>query len=158
MPDSIENTRRVRRTNTDRVATRATSSKTSAEGPAGSSESDFRAVLANKCTGAAERKLEVILGEIRELASVLQKKRLLEDLENYRRKVGEFIKVFIDEVLDVRETASRTGLSRRRQMIIVRKVDVELEELSRLILGNSPDFRIVKELAIIEGLLMDLYR
>ena len=68
------------------------------------------------------------------------------------------MKVYIDEVLTVRETSSRRGSIRRKQMIVVKKVDVELDELSKMIIGDAPDFKILKELGTIEGLLMDLYR
>jgi len=118
----------------------------------------FSDVLAGVAGGPAEKRLEAILGDIRKLADQLARRRLLEDLEAYRMKVGDFLRACLEEVLSVREASGRKGLSRRKQLLVVKRVNVELEELSRLVLGGAPDFRIMKELGTIEGLLMDLYR
>jgi uncharacterized protein YaaR (DUF327 family) len=115
-------------------------------------------VLAGVSGRPGEKRLGEILEEIKGLSKLLERRRLLEDVESYRLKVGEFLRVYLDEVLDVREAAGRRGSMRRKQMIVVKKVNVELEELSRMVLGGAPDFRILKELGTIEGLLMDLYR
>jgi uncharacterized protein YaaR (DUF327 family) len=105
----------------------------------------------------SEKKLEAILGDIKQLSGILVRRRLLEDLQQYRQKVGEFLKVYLDEVLDLREASGRKGTLRRKQLIVVKRIDVELEELSRLVMGGAPDFKIMKELGALEGLLMDLY-
>lgn len=117
----------------------------------------FQEVLASVAGSASQKRLEYILNEIKHLGSILVKRRLLEDLEQYRNKVGEFLKTFLDEALDLRQVTGRQGVSRRKQMLVIKKVDIELEELSRLVMGAAPDFKIMKELNIIEGLLMDLY-
>jgi len=160
MPDSVNNVRRNRRTLTSHItgagqAKKAASSSESSEMPA---ETTFNEVLAGVSGRPSEKKLESVLREIKALAETLSRRRLLEDLELYRSKVGEFLRVFLAEVLDVREAAGRRGTSRRKQMLVVKRVDVELDELSRLVLGGAPDFKILKELGTIEGLLMDLYR
>ena len=160
MPDPVNNVRRNRRTLTGHIsgtgqAKKAASSAEPSETPV---ETAFHEVLAGVSGRPSEKKLEAVLREIKALAEILSRRRLLEDLELYRTKVGEFLRVFLDEVLDVREAAGRRGTSRRKQMIVVKRVDVELDELSRLVLGGAPDFKILKELGTIEGLLMDLYR
>jgi uncharacterized protein YaaR (DUF327 family) len=118
----------------------------------------FHNVLAGVQNVDVEKRLGKILKDIQRLSGLLSKRRLLEDLEEYRNRVGEFLKVFMDEALIVREASGgRKGL-RRKQLIVVKRVDIELEELSRLVLGGAPDFKIIKELGTIEGLLLDLYR
>jgi uncharacterized protein YaaR (DUF327 family) len=118
----------------------------------------FRAVLQGIAGSPSEKKLGRLMEEIHELAVVLSRRRLLEDLENFRFKVGDFLRTYLDEVLVVREAAGSARGLRRRQMVVVKKVNVELEELSKLVLSGESDFRILKELEAIEGLLMDLYR
>ena len=118
----------------------------------------FEKVLTGIQGEDAEKRLGKILSDIQRLSGMLARRRLLEDLEDYRNRVGDFLRLYMDEVLMVREASgSRRGL-RKKQMLVVKRVNIELEELSRLVLGGSPDFKIVKELGTIEGLLMDLYR
>ena len=114
-------------------------------------------MLAGGKGGPAENRLAVLLSEIQGRADVLSRRRLLEDLDAYRERVGEFLRVYLDEVLSVRETRRR-GVSRRKQLLVVKRVNVELEDLSRLVLGGAEELKILKELGTIEGLLMDLYR
>jgi uncharacterized protein YaaR (DUF327 family) len=158
MPDRVDNLRRPGRTkvSSTRVKKQPPTVQEPAQEPS-TAQASFDQVLAGVSGSAAEKKLSAILTEIGELAGILSHRRLLEDLERYRKKVGEFLKVFLDEVLDLREAAGRRGTSRRKQMLVVKRVDVELEELSRMVLGGDPDFRILKELETIEGLLLDLY-
>jgi len=127
--------------------------------PAAAAEQNrFPDVLRGITDGPAEKRLGSILGDIKGLAGRLAHRRLLEDLEQYREKVGDFLRLYLDEVLSVRETSGRRGVSKRRQLLVVKRVNVELEELSRMVLGGAEDFKIIKELDTIEGLLMDLYR
>ncbi|MBW2079284.1 MAG: DUF327 family protein [Deltaproteobacteria bacterium] len=121
-------------------------------------QTQFRQILDGVTGDEAERKLGKILEDIKSLSGILARKRLLEDLEDYRSKVSEFLKVYMDDVLDVRLASGRRGFSRRKQVLVVKKVDVELEELTKMVLGGAQDFEIMKEMGTIEGLLMDLYR
>ena len=114
-------------------------------------------MLREVSAGPVEKRLEGILDDIGRLAKILSKRRLLEDLEEYRNRVGDFLKMYLDDVLDVKEAAGRYGVSRRKHLLVVKRVNVELEELSRLVLGGAPDFEVVRELDTIQGLLMDLY-
>ena len=155
MPDRIENRRRPGKVKVSSTRTGQSAPKEPSNEPP---QTSFDKVLAGVSGGPAEKKLSAILAEIGELAGILSHRRLLEDLERYRRKVSEFLKLFLDEVLDVREAAGRRGTSRRKQMLVVKRVDIELDELGRMVLGGVPDFKILKELEVIEGLLMDLYR
>jgi len=118
----------------------------------------FHEILHGVADDEAEKRLGKILNDIKTLSDMLSKKRLLEDLEDYRAKVGEFLRFYMDEVLDVRQASGRRGFSRRKQLLVVKKVNVEIEELTKLVLGGAKDFEIMKELGTIEGLLMDLYR
>jgi len=160
MPDPVDNVRRSRRAPAGAARRAAQTSKSPDETAAAqeTSQTGFQQVLAGVSGRPGEKRLGEILEEIKGLSKLLARRRLLEDVESYRLKVGEFLRVYLDEVLDVREAAGRRGSMRRKQMIVVKKVNVELEELSRMVLGGAPDFRILKELGTIEGLLMDLYR
>jgi len=161
MADSVERVggsrKHVKRAAGSRTG-KSTEGTDATESSASNGETRFFDVLAGVTGSAAENQLGEILGEIRELAVVLGKKRLLEDLESYREKVGEFLKVYMDEILGVREAAGKRNFSRRKQLLVVKKVNVEIEELSRMILGDAPELTILKELGTIEGLLMDIYR
>jgi uncharacterized protein YaaR (DUF327 family) len=159
MADSINRVRRDGKPFSTRLKAADQARKGAAVEPAESAvPTNFNDVLAGVSGRPSERKLEAILNEIKDLAKTLAHRRLLEDLDQYRRKVGEFLKVYMDDVLGVREAAGRRGVSRRKQMIVVKKIDVELEELSRMVMGGAPEFKIMSELGTIEGLLMDLYR
>lgn len=121
-------------------------------------QKQFTDVLKGISEGPSEKRLGIILQDIKKLAEQLARRRLLEDLEEYRDRVGDFLRLYLDEVLSVREASGRRGVSRRKQLLVVKSVNVELEELSRMVLGEAEDFRILRELDTIEGLLMDLYR
>ncbi len=121
-------------------------------------EGRFQEVLRGITGGPAEKRLGKLLEEIGDLSSTLARRRLLEDLEDFRAKVGEFLRVYLDEVLTVREAAGSARGLRNKQMVVVKRVGVELEELRRMVLGGEPEFKIVGELETIQGLLMDLYR
>ncbi len=161
MPDSLDkvgkSTSRTKRTakSADKSAGR---SGTDAGDVPDVGETRFHDVLECVSGSPSEKRLETILGEIRELAEILGRRRFLEDLEEYRLKVGEFLRVYLDDVLDVRQAAGRRGFSKRKQLLVVKRVNVELEELSKFVLGGAEDFKILKELVTIEGLLLDLYR
>jgi uncharacterized protein YaaR (DUF327 family) len=153
MPEFLDSIRKSRKASDVK---RSKSEKTSESDVAGNAQ--FEKVLAGVQGEDAGLRLGKILDDIQKLSTMLKHRRLLEDLENYRNRVGEFLKLYMDEVLSVREASGgRRGL-RKKQMIVVKRVNVELEELSRLVLGGAPDFKIMKELGTIEGLLMDLYR
>jgi uncharacterized protein YaaR (DUF327 family) len=161
MPDSIDNVKRNRRSFNSTIKSAGSAKKAPPDTAEISEVPDrvvFNEVLAGVTGRPSEKKLEALLNEIKKLADLLHHRRLLEDLEQYRRKVGDFLKLYLDEVLDVREASGRRGVSRRKQMIVVKRVNIELDELGRMILSGSPDFKILKELGTIEGLLMDLYR
>ena len=161
MPDSIDKVRK----SPGRAAKASPAPPGSPKPPAVGSDSagesekaQFGDVLRGVTRGPAEKRLGAVLEDIRKLAAILARRRLLEDLEAYREKVGDFLRICMDEVLVVREAAGRKGLSRRKQLLVVKKVNFELEELSRMVLEGAGEFRILKELGTIEGLLMDLYR
>ena len=159
MADSINRIRRDGKTFSTRLKAADQARKAASVEPVESPISaSFNDVLAGVSGRPSERKLEAILNEIKDLANTLAHRRLLEDLDQYRKKVGEFLRVYMDEVLGIREAAGRRGVSRRKQMIVVKKIDVELEELSRMVLGGAPEFKVLNELGNIQGLLMDLYR
>lgn len=121
-------------------------------------QAQFQNVLAGVRGGDAGKRLDKILKDIKRLSGLLARRLLLEDLEEYRDRVGDFLKLYLDEVLTVREASGdRRGL-RKKKLIVVKRIDVELEELIRMVLGGAPEFKIVKELGTIEGLLLDLYR
>jgi uncharacterized protein YaaR (DUF327 family) len=160
MPDSIDKLGKSRGERSKSVSSADPRKARSVEiDPVAETEQDrFNDVLKGITDGPAEKRLGLILGDIKRLAGQLAHRRLLEDLEQYREKVGDFLRLYLDEVLSVRETSGRRGVSRRRQLLVVKRVNVELEELSRMVLGGTEDFKILKELDTIEGLLMDLYR
>jgi uncharacterized protein YaaR (DUF327 family) len=161
MGDSVDRVRRPRGPTRGTGARRAEGEPGKAEGadrPAEPQAREFGSVLESVSAGPAKKRLGSLLEDIRRLAEILSRRRLLEDLESYREKVGEFLRVYLDEVLQVREAAGQRGSLRRKQMIVVKRVNVELDELSRMVLGGAEAFKILKELGTIEGLLMDLYR
>jgi uncharacterized protein YaaR (DUF327 family) len=160
MPDSIDNVRRNRRKFESLVKSKEQASKPvdPLELPKAPGGVAFNQVMAGVEGRPSEKKLGALLDEIKNLARILGRRKLLEDLESYRQKVGDFLKLYIDEVLDVREASGRRGLSRRKQMIVVKRVNVEMDDLAKMIHSGAPDFKILKELGTIEGLLMDLYR
>ena len=161
MPDSIDKVRK----SPGRAAKASAAPPASPKAPSAGSDStvepakaQFTDVLRGVAGGPAEKRLGAVLEDIRKLAAILARRRLLEDLEAYREKVADFLRICMDEVLVVREAVGRKGLSRRKQLLVVKRVNVELEELSRMVLEGAGEFKILKELGTIEGLLMDLYR
>lgn len=152
MPDSLDSIKKSRKASTGRAGKKGVTPDVNL-----SDEARFQNVLAGVRGGDAEKRLDKILNDIQRLSGLLARRRLLEDLEEYRNRVGDFLKLYIDEVLTVREASGgRRGL-RKKKLIVVKRIDVELEELSRMVLGGAPEFKIVKELGTIEGLLLDLY-
>ena len=124
----------------------------------GAAEPAFDDILRSVTGTPGEKQLGILFREIRSLSEKLAHRRLLEDLEAYRNKVSQFLRIYVNEVLDVKIAKGRSGAYRRKQMLVIKRIDVELEELSKFVLGGAPDFKILAELGTIEGLLMDLYK
>lgn len=153
MPDSLDSIKKSRKASAGRAEKKGVTPDVNLP-----DEAQFQHVLAGVRGGDAEKRLDKILNDIRRLSGLLARRLLLEDLEEYRDRVGDFLKLYMEEVLTVREASGgRRGL-RKKKLIVVKRIDVELEELSRMVLGGAPEFKIVKELGTIEGLLLDLYR
>jgi len=161
MPDFIEKLKKSssRQTSpTKSIKNKTGGSDAGVEAGSEAGNTGFQQILNGVKGDEAERRLDKILNDINKLSGMLVKKRLLEDLESYRNKVSEFLRVYMDEVLDVKYAAGRRGFSRRKQVLVVKKVNIELEELSKMVLGGAKDFELVREFDTIQGLLMDLYR
>lgn len=83
----------------------------------------------------------------------------LNQLEHYKKKVREFIKIANRGTFKVKATGFVDSEGDYSSQLIVEKVDTALEELTTYVLGKeSQPLQILQQLDLIKGLLTDLYQ
>lgn len=119
---------------------------------------DFNRALSGAARKDFEEDLQKLIEEVDKRAQKLAKTCTLNDLKNYKRAVKNFLERTIKEAFTTEEQSSWGRLGRQKVYVLVKKVDDNLEELSRQVLGEQQDsLNILKKLDEIRGLLIDIY-
>ena len=113
-----------------------------------------------RCAGNTHMKqmMDGELNAITEIGRRLSKNMSLSDLQKYRRKIGEFLKMCITQGFSFKEERFPARYGRSKILSIIKTVNKKLIDLAEeLISENRDSLRVMALVDEIRGLLLDLY-
>ncbi|MGE5673430.1 MAG: YaaR family protein, partial [Mycobacterium leprae] len=118
----------------------------------------FRQQLVQAQAGELNQRIEQALHEIGSLGARLAVTQSLADLKRYRQAVGMLLHDLTSHTLQVQtETDWDAQTWEQRSMVILRRVNEELENLTSMILAEEKDhLAILAKIDEIRGLLLDM--
>jgi len=124
----------------------------------GTEQADFAKTLSNIGHREYLNDLEKLMAEVDESAKKLARSCTLNDLKNYKRAVRNFLERTIKNAYETKDEAGWDRMGRQKLYVLIKKVDENLEELSRRVLNEQNDsLNILEKLDEIRGLLVDMY-
>ena len=107
--------------------------------------------------GDFRNKLKNLLERIDQQAQTLSERLDIAELKRYRSLVTEFIDVSVRHSSEYKKEHTLDGKGRHRIFGIVKKIDTELEALTREVLRGQKDYiGVLAKLEDIRGLLVDI--
>ena len=120
--------------------------------------SAFRDVLSS-AKNSPNNELEELLETLEQSGEYLKENPRLENFEKYRDEVRQFVKSFLESSYDIKLTSEMTMSGRKRHMVIVKKIDDNLENLYHLFLREALDLEeLASGIEEVMGMILDLYR
>lgn len=121
-------------------------------------QNDF-ALKLNKLSGdSLNEKLRSLLKEIDYQAKQIEKNFQLGEILKYKKLVREFLNLTVNNSHKFSKESFLDRRGRHRVMSIIRKVDDELENLTKDFLQNEKsNLKVLKRLDEIKGLLIDIF-
>lgn len=105
-----------------------------------------------------KQELKEILNDIDNLGKNMAEHRNVEDLQEYKNKVKDFLATSLKKIYKLKEDMSFDRRGRHRIYSLVEKVDKELEELTDMFMDKQQDkLALVAKVDEIRGLLIDVY-
>lgn len=106
----------------------------------------------------AKERLENLLQRIDKQASRLSKNITIKEVLAYKKLISEFMKESVDSMVKFKKDSFLDSRGRHRVYGIIKKVDQELEALTKDVLSQEKDnIKILKRLDDIRGLILDMY-
>lgn len=133
----------------------------SAKGSAvkGKGEVEFSQTFLDATEALSSRPMEAILADLDLQGERLAANQNFEELQKYKKLVTEFMRKASAGIAKLKLTDGGSGRSNQKVHVILEKIDRELEELARQVLGRqTPQLRILEKMDEIRGLLLDLYK
>lgn len=125
---------------------------------ANEAEQAFSEVLVRMSGASLNEELESFLGKLEAQAELIIKTRRLEEVARYRDLVSQFVSAVVNRAYLAEEHTGFDRRGRHRLLILVRRIDDELENLVRLVLERQAgSVEILAKLGEIRGLIVDLY-
>ncbi len=123
-----------------------------------SSQNSFGNKLQKLSGDALQSQINMLLDDIENQAQTIEKKFNLNDIIKYKKKVKEFLNLTVNNSHEFSKDSFLDRRGRHKILSIVRKVDNELEGLTKDFLDKEKDnLKIVKRLDDIRGLLLDIF-
>jgi len=102
--------------------------------------------------------LNSLIAQIDAQAKTIEKSLTFESLEAYRELVQKFIHIAVHELYSVEEKLSVSQTGKQKSLIIVKKINTALEELTNDCLSKQVNLiNFMARIDQIRGLLIDLY-
>ncbi len=145
----------------DRTRRSGKSAKPASSKPArkaGGTEITFsRKLLETRREGLREE-LDRLLVGIDEQAKEIEKSLTFETLRIYRELVRKFVGICVNELFEVNEKLSVSPAGKKKSLLLVKKIDEELEKLADDFLNRQHNLiGFLGRLDQIKGMLLDLY-
>ena len=110
-----------------------------------------------RAEGDFKSKLKNLLERIDQQAQKLSERLDIAELKRYRTLVTEFIDISVRNSSEYQREHTLDGKGRHRIFGIVKKIDIELENLTRDVLNSQKDYiGVLAKLEDIRGLLVDI--
>lgn len=101
--------------------------------------------------------LKALYNKIENLSNKLSEKLFIEDLLEYKKLVKEFLRIAVNNAYVFYKESSLDRRGRHRIYSLVKKVDQELDELTKEFIDLEKNrLRILSRLNSIQGMLMDI--
>jgi uncharacterized protein YaaR (DUF327 family) len=125
---------------------------------AGPARADFRARLAEAHAGQLNERIEKALTQIDELGQRLATSLSLEDLKRYRQAIATLMRDLTHHMVEIKTQLDWDAQAwEHRTLVIIRKVNEELERLTEMVLSQEKDrLAILEKIGDIKGMLLDL--
>jgi len=121
-------------------------------------QSEFASQLSNLKGDAVHEKLNNLLSQIDAQSKVVEKKFHLSEILKYKKLVKEFLNIAVNNSHEFSKENFLDRRGRHRVMSIVKRVDDELENLTKDFLKKeSSNLKVLKKLDDIKGLLIDIF-
>lgn len=105
-----------------------------------------------------KQRLENLLERIDKQADRLSKNITIKEVLAYKTLICEFLKESVDGMVKFKKSSFLDSRGRHRVYGIIKRVDEELEELTKDVLSKEKDnIKIIKRLDDIRGLILDIY-
>lgn len=105
-----------------------------------------------------KEKLDYLLSKIDKQATRLSEKMDIKELIVYKKLISEFLQESVNSMVKFTKDNFLDRRGRHRVYSIVKKVNVELEELTKDVLSKEEDnINILKKMEDIRGLILDIY-
>jgi uncharacterized protein YaaR (DUF327 family) len=120
---------------------------------------EFSETFLNVAESSLKASLDQLVAGIQEQGERLARQQNFEQLNRYKELVRSFLRKVSQDLYKVRASNGASPLPGQKVYIILQKVDLELEKLSKLVMaGQVPQLRILERLDLIRGLLFDAYK
>ena len=128
-------------------------SKRGAQGAA----APFESLLQEKGEAQSKATLNSLLEKITEMGERIARRRDINDVKKYRQMVSEFLDEAMRSTYQAERDRSFDGRGRLREYSTVKRINTELEALTRNVLDDQRgNLEILGQLGTIRGLLVDL--
>lgn len=122
-------------------------------------ETEFPEAFLQESQSALSASLDKLMGEVEEQGRRLARKNNFEELNKYKDLVRNFLQKVTRELYQLQVAEEGKASPGKRAYVILKKVDLELDKLSQLVLGGqAPQLKILERLDQIRGLLLDAYK
>jgi uncharacterized protein len=122
-------------------------------------ETDFASALAGTAEKKVRLELDQLLVELEEQGQRLSRSQKFTEIEKYRELVMAFLDKVVNRLYRISEVPASLGRSPSRVQVILEKVDLNLEALTREVLsGQARPLKILEKVGQIRGMLLDLYK
>jgi len=120
-------------------------------------QADFGTKLEKLSGDQLESKLQILLNEINNQSNVVEKKFQLNEIMKYKKLVKEFLSLTVNNSHKFSKESFLDRRGRHRVMSLIKRVDYELEGVTRDFLSKEDaNLKVLKRLDDIRGLLLDI--
>jgi uncharacterized protein YaaR (DUF327 family) len=131
----------------------------SVKGPSGSQELEFKETFFSAAETAIKSSLDELMAGVQAQGERLARHQNFEQLSKYKDLVQAFLAKASKDLYRLQISDGGRPQPGGKIYVILEKVDVELEKLTKLVLaGQTPQLRILEKLDQIKGLLLDAYK
>lgn len=124
----------------------------------GSYKASFSEELTKADELTVKERLESLLKKIDKQASRISKNTTIKEVLAYKKLISEFLKESVDAMVKFKKNSFLDSKGRHRIYGIIKRVDEELEGLTKDVLAKEKDnIKILKRLDDIRGLILDIY-